>query len=525
MFIQFRRRAISTAVLTATAVVSLATSVFAQPATTPARPATPAAGAGGSVPNPLNTPAAATPAAAPATTPTAPTGGAPGAADSTADPKTNLTEWLIGGAVADANSPQYKDVTDAIEKFRTGDLKGAREQLSAMRKTDSRIPPSEILIARLFALAQQLNPARMELERAVVAEPKDPEPYLLFAEVAIQDKRVTDAESLLNKAKTLVDAYSENPKRKSNFDIRVNAGLAAVAEARAQWDSALQYLQNWVKLDPKNASAHLRLARTQFQLHKVEDALKEANAATAADSNSVNPYIFMAQLYEEASQHADAKKSIGFAVQGKPQDLNVHLMAAKWALATNEMKEAQAYVDAAMKIDPKSVDAKIAGGSIARMRGDLATAERLLQDAVMAAPANLDASNQLALVLVDTNDKPKQNRAAEIAQVNMRATTQGNQFSPEAFTTAAWVAYRLGNIADAEKIMNQVLQTQRISQDGVYYLARILVDRKETDKAIAILEQAIANPAPFAQRAASAELLSKLKADKPAEKPAADAKK
>jgi tetratricopeptide (TPR) repeat protein len=516
MFNQFRRRAISTAILAAAAVVSLAASAFAQPAT-PARPATPAAGAGGTVPNPLNVPAAAPAATAPAATPTAPTGGAPGAADSTADAKQNLTEWLIGSAVADANSPQYKDVTDAIEKFKNGDLKGAREQLSAMRKTDSRIPPSEILIARLFALAQQLQPARMELERAVVAEPKDPEPYLLFAEVAVQDKRITDAESLLMKAKTLTDAYSENAKRKSNFDIRVNAGLAAVAEARSQWDSAQQYLQNWIKLDAKNASAHMRLGRTLFQLHKPADALKELNTAVSVDSNVVNPYIFMAQLYEEAGQHDDAKKSIGFAVQGNPKDLNVHLLASKWALATNEMKDAQTYIDAAMKIDSKSVDAMVAGGTIARMRGDLANAEKLLQNAVMAAPANLDASNQLALVLVESKDDAKKKRAAEIAQVNMRATTQGDQFSPEAYTTAAWVLYQLGNLADAEKIMNRVLQTQRISQDGVYYLARILTDKKENDKAIAILEQAIANPSPFAQREKSAELLRQLKADKPAD--------
>jgi tetratricopeptide (TPR) repeat protein len=118
--------------------------------------------------------------------------------------------------------------------------------------------------------------------------------------------------------------------------------------------------------------------------------------------------------------------------------------------------------------------------------------------------------------LVESKDPAKQKQAAEYAAINMRATTQGNQFSPEAFTTAAWVNYCLGNITEAEKIMNQVLQTQRLSQDGAYYLARILTDRKETDKAILVLEQAISTPSPFAQRDKSAELLKKLTAQKAA---------
>lgn len=513
MLIQFGRRTILASLAAAAASILLATAALAQPAN-PTRPAAPATGGtspatapavpAATVPMPLATPAAAL----------APTGGAPGAADSTTPAGKTPTEWLIGSAVAEPNSPQFKDVTEAIEKFTKGGLTEAREQLAQARKSNPQIPPAEILIARLLALAGQIGPARGELERAVVAEPKDPEPYLLFAEVAIQDRRVTDAESLLLKAKTLADSYNENSKRKTNFDIRVNAGLAAVAEARSQWNNALQYLQEWIKLDAKNASAHQRLGRTQFQLGKPTEALKELNAAVSLDSNAVNPYIFMAQLYEENKQHDDAKKSVGFAVQGNPKDVNVHLLAAKWALATNEMKDAQTYADAALKIDPKSVDAKIVGGTVARMRGDLKNAESLLQDAVMAAPANLDASNQLALVLVESNAPDKQKRAADIAQVNMRATTQGNQFSPEAFTTAAWVLYRLGNISEAEKIMNQVLQTQRLSQDGAYYLARILTDRKEPDKAIAVLEQAIASPSPFAQRDKSAELLAQLKRDK-----------
>ena len=57
--------------------------------------------------------------------------------------------------------------------------------------------------------------------------PNDPEAYMLFAQLALQDGQATEAELLLQKTKALADAYSANAKRKRNFDLSVAAGLAA----------------------------------------------------------------------------------------------------------------------------------------------------------------------------------------------------------------------------------------------------------------------------------------------------------
>jgi tetratricopeptide (TPR) repeat protein len=91
-----------------------------------------------------------------------------------------------------------------------------------------------------------------------------------------------------------------------------------------------------------------------------------------------------------------------------------------------------------------------------------------------------------------------------------KMTTEGNRFSPEAFTTAAWVLYRQGRVNEATQVMNRVLQTGQLSQDGAYYLARILSDQKQTENAIKLLDTALAAPAPFAQRDKAAELRTQL---------------
>ena len=73
--------------------------------------------------------------------------------------------------------------------------------------------------------------ARGELERTVLADPKDPEPYLVFGDLAFQNRQVTDSSLCFEKANELVQSYASNPTRKRDLQIRAHAGLAALQVA------------------------------------------------------------------------------------------------------------------------------------------------------------------------------------------------------------------------------------------------------------------------------------------------------
>ncbi len=191
------------------------------------------------------------------------------------------------------------------------------------------------------------------------------------------------------------------------------------------------------------------------------------------------------------------------------------LDAAIWAMVTNRLTDAQNYADSALKIDPKSVDAQVLRGQIARMTGDLKTAETLLEQAHLQAPSNLNAANQLAIALADQSDANKRQRALELAQMDLRVSSQGNQLNSEALTTLAWVYYRMGRGADAEQLVAKVLQRGVLNSDIAYYAAKILQERGRVDDAVALLEASLHNPAPFIQRQNSTELLKQLSSKKP----------
>jgi len=418
-------------------------------------------------------------------------------------------QTLAGKAVSD--DAQYADINSAIARFRDRDIDGCRALLERARSNNPRLAPPGVMMSVLWLSVNQLQPARAELEDTSLKFPGDPEPYLMLGDLAFQDRRITDADVLFAKATQLTTAFTENAKRKRDFEIRCHAGSSAVAESRKQWSTAQEHLTAWLELDPDNASARQRLGIVLFQLAKPQEALEQFREARKLDSKAVYPELAMARLYDDAKQRETARKLIGQAIQSAPQDPAVLLAAAQWYVGQNDLAAATVNADHALKIDARSLEGKVIRGAIARVARDYETAEKFFNDAHVQSPGNFPASNSLALVLVETDDKEPRQRALEMAEANAAMHREGSPNQVSALTTLAWVYYKLGRREDAEKILAQITQNNQLTTDGAYYVAKLLADRGEKDRARKILEDVLANDAMFATRADAADLLASLK--------------
>ena len=395
---------------------------------------------------------------------------------------------LVGKAVSD--DAQYKEINGAITRFGDRDIDGCRAILERARNNNAKLPPAGVMMAMLWLNVNQLQPARAELEQTTAKFPADPEAYLMLADLAFQDRRVTDSAVLFERATLLTTAFEENPKRKRDFEIRCNAGTAAVAEAREQWADARKSLEAWIALDPDNAGAHFRLGN---------------------DANALQPELALARLYDEDGKKDVAKKWIESAMKSAPDDSAVLLAAAQWYLGQSDLDTAQAIADQVLTKDAKSLDGKIVRGVIARVARDYPTAVKFFNDAHLQSPGNFAASNSLALVLVESEDKESQQRAVEMAEANVARYRENSPQQVNALTTLAWVYYKLGRREDAEKILDQIARNNALTSDGAYYVAKLLSDRGEKDRAKTILEEVLTNEAVFATRPDAVDLLKTLK--------------
>jgi tetratricopeptide (TPR) repeat protein len=169
--------------------------------------------------------------------------------------------------------------------------------------------------------------------------------------------------------------------------------------------------------------------------------------------------------------------------------------------------------DKAIELDPKNLEARIVNGTIARVARDFEGASKLFGEAHSQSPRNFVASDSLALVLAELPEKENVQRALEIAETNVAMVKDNPQLQVTSLTTLSWVLYKLGRMADAEKILAQISQNNALSADGAYYIAQILSDKGEKEQALRLLEQLMTNDPIFANRAAAEELQAELKAE------------
>jgi len=431
---------------------------------------------------------------------------------STAQVQAQVTaQTIIGKAVSDDS--QTKEITNAISRFRDRDIDGCRAVLERAKSTNPKLPPPGVMMAMLWLSVNQLVPARAELEDTAVKFPADPEPYLMLGDLAFQERRITDSAVLFDKATQLTVAFTENPKRKRDFDIRCNAGGSAVAEARKQWDKAREHLAKWLELDPDNASAHQRMGIVLFQLGKEQEALAEFREARKLDEKAVQPELALARLYDDAKKRDTARKLIEAAIKASPNDAAVHLAAAQWYLGQNDLEKAKTSAETALKLDVRSLEGKVVRGAIARVARDYKAAEQFFNEAHVQSPGNFPASNSLALVLIESDDKDSRQRAMEMAEANVAMHRENSPQQVNALTTLAWVYYKLGRREDAEKILEQISRNNALTTDGAYYVAKLLADRGDKDRARKILEEVLDNEPMFATRPDAVDLLTKLKKD------------
>ncbi|MCE5302207.1 MAG: tetratricopeptide repeat protein [Planctomycetaceae bacterium] len=411
---------------------------------------------------------------------------------------------------ASASTEQSQELNDAVARFKERDVPGTLRRLKDAVKKDPNLPPAHVILAQLFAQVNSAPDVRTALEQAVNESPNDPEAYVLMGDIALRDRRITEAMMLYQKADSLMPGFTSSTKRKDILQPRVLSGLAAVDEAREKWSEARKRLEAWLKLDPKSSQAMQRLARCLFQQKDAAGALEKLKDAAKVDSNLLTPEAILAQLYEQAGDRENAKKWMAKALAAAPKDHNTHFVAGQWALETSQFDEAQKQAAEALQCDPKSLRAKVLCGIVALFQKDYPAAERYFEAAHLQAPREFAPSNDLALALIEQKDDAKKNRALQYAESNVQQYQQSPR-AAEAAATYGWVLYKLGRLDDAERALNAAVSGGSSNTDTAYYLARVAVERGRDSQAKQLLESALKNNAPFSMRPEAEKLLEQLK--------------
>ena len=171
-------------------------------------------------------------------------------------------------------------------------------------------PKSYALHLRLGAAhlaAGQYKEAENAFRTLVDADDPLPTSYVGLAQVLLREGRAEDATTVLSAAKQKIG---------ENFLLSYFLGLSfdrsgKRMEARAAFKDA-------VRLDPKNAEAHLGLGKTELALGHLNDAIGELEEALRLNPGNPQARRLLSQAYRRAGDTARAAKYAEAADEKQP---------------------------------------------------------------------------------------------------------------------------------------------------------------------------------------------------------------
>ncbi len=418
-------------------------------------------------------------------------------------------------ATADAPNGDAVDESEAnpatlkaIDLYLAGDVEGAYELLKSVYDANPDSDPPGVLLALLHSHANRFLEMRRALEQTAEDYPTDPEAFFQLASVDIREGRFLEAELLIERGERLTEGYAdarpESTSRLSYFKEEAINARALLAEKRGRYDAATELVKKLIALNPKDAQAHWNLGYL---------AMKSDNFAAAEEAfdkaAKLNPELWSGWLQVVSSLDRDdrleeaklqierAKDKIANATKGERAQL------ARIYLRLNMVEEAGAIVKAfEVENDSSNVDRWILDGWLALYANNYAAAEEFFRNATIVEPDNFEATNGLALALLDQGNREKLNQARTIAARNYRAHSD----SVDATTTFAWTLFLSGAAKDADSLFQPMLTSGELNATAAYYLAEIAHVRGDLDLADNLLTLALAQKANFPKRVAAQEL-------------------
>jgi tetratricopeptide (TPR) repeat protein len=442
-----------------------------------------------------------------------------------------LVFWLpTQAAVGQAPSPDIAaepekspEELDAISAFKNRDFDKAFKRLKEACKKNPDLPPPCLIMASWFAQNKLAQPMWSYLERQVSEDPTDPEAYLSMGGIALNEHRITMASLLFEKADALLPKV-KSAKRLEAMRPQVLQGLAAVCQAREQWEPALKYLDDMVKLKPDNIQFLQQLAQCQLRMAKEQDAIATLKRICKLDPNALPPetaiFLFYAQTEKlEGTPNTKAwlEKTLA-AAQNNHKDIASRFLAARYYYEQCKFEEADKIVSEALKLDGKSLDANVLSGMIAMCQKKYEKAEAAFQAAYLRNPNNFLASNYLALALIEQGnidkDDIKKQRALSYAEANVRACKeQAPEVYSQALSTLGWVLYRENRLSDAENALKEAVSGKPSSPETRYYLAVVMYHNNPIENgktAMQLLREVLKYTGPFPQREDAKKLLQEI---------------
>ncbi|MBB5416780.1 tetratricopeptide repeat protein [Paraburkholderia atlantica] len=387
---------------------------------------------------------------------------------------------------------------------------GGLHVLQELLKNDMNRPEAQLAVARQQLLADDAPGARKSLEQALTIKPDYLPAALVLSQMGPEERKEGiaslekyvqqnpkshDARLALAQMYLASDRLDDAQKqfeimRKANAnDLTPLMALALIKIQQKNLPEAQTYLIQYAQQAEKTPGADAG----QAYIYLAQLALEQKNEAAAGDwLNKISPasqqylaaQITRAQLLAKQGKTDEARQLLANLQTADPRD--VALIARTDAAILFDAKrypEAEARLQQATANFPDDPDLTYDYAMAAEKTGHYDVMEAQLRKLIQTQPDNPQAYNALGYSLADRNQRlPEADKLVEKAS----ALAPNDAFIMD---SVGWVKYRMGNTADAIKLLRKAYSLQPNAEIGAH-LGEVLWKSGEQEQARAAFREA-----------------------------------
>ena len=346
--------------------------------------------------------------------------------------------------------------------------------------------------------------AQLLCEQVLQRAPRNPEALFLLGMSHLIAGRAREAVPLLE------DVLAVTPSHGAALE---NLGLARLLLGR--FGEAEQVLRRAATLPGAPASVHMRLGLALLHQERHAEAIAALGHALRLEPHNPDCHLNLGQAYARAGDSAAARAHFEAVLQLEPRHADAMFNLGVLALQRDELEEARRWFEQALAQSPRHAEALVNLGIVLQKQSQLDAAAACLQRALEIDPALAAAGSNLAHTLA------LQGKLTE-ARERYLATLALAPGLPEAHEGLASVCLKLGRLKEGLLHLREALKhdagncgawtalADALFQDGQLdeaaaaaqrandidpdaagpysVLALVHIVRKETDRAIAVLE-------------------------------------
>ncbi|WP_307597639.1 tetratricopeptide repeat protein [Variovorax boronicumulans] len=318
-------------------------------------------------------------------------------------------------------------------------------------------PDLRIAYARVLVENRRYNDAQTQLQALTTARPELAEPWLLLGSLQMQAKQDSAAETSL---KRYIDLSSSQSNRDTDAADRKRGvtqaylALSQLAERRKDFTGAERWLSRIDSTEDLTIAQTRRagLLARQGKLPQAREIIRALPERTADDKKQ--KFLAEVQLLRDAKQYQAAYDMLAQASAAAPDDGDLVYDQAMVAEKLNRLDDMERLLRRLIQLKPESQNAYNAlGYSFADRKIRLDEARTLIQKAVQLAPEDPFIADSLG-----------------------------------------WVEFRLGNTAEAIRILEAAYKTRPDPEIGAHF-GEVLWSIGQKDRAVTIWKEALLSDA------------------------------